>query len=547
MLLSVKSTQPIGPVGSMFINYYTTTNLYTMVSLRYCDKTRSTAERFALLLILITAPAITFGQYFNNRIDFMGYNQPEVGFSIEKMTNGNYLIFHGTFSETGDNIGLGRTEISLMGETLNQTAHFIENRFLYTGYPGTSFRTMDGGFVSSGTKEWNPFSYESLLTVNRYDANGEIEWIIFKGDSLNQTVGQAAAEHTNGNLAAVGFVSIPPQGSGNSDAFLFITDGSGSEITFKTFGGNLVEEFVSIRPTFDGGYILGGYTRSFLNIGRNNHYVVKTDGLGNQQWMHVAGSQRDEFPAKVIQTADGNYVYGSCWNHYESNPSDFYSKLYLSKLNQNGSVIWENEYLEEPMYRADLSRIIELPNGDLAGIGYSENGMVSHLLKTDANGNEIWLRNIGHPTISSNGVQLGYDLIYEEEDMGFVGTGWVFSPTGDSIPGQDIWVFRTDSMGCLVPGCHLLDNVEVQKEEVIVSLYPNPVKDLLSVHIKSGPMPRGAQLELYDIHGRQHSTTRINPGATTYILQLGHLPAGMYLLRCVTDNEVVWSGKVVKN
>jgi hypothetical protein len=86
----------------------------------------------------------------------------------------------------------------------------------------------------------------------------------------------------------------------------------------------------------------------------------------------------------------------------------------------------------------------------------------------------------------------------------------------------------------------------VQKEEVLVSLYPNPVNDLLSVHIKSGPMPRGAQLELYDLHGRQHTTTTINPGATTYILQLGHLPAGMYVLRCVTDKEVVWSGKVVK-
>lgn len=86
----------------------------------------------------------------------------------------------------------------------------------------------------------------------------------------------------------------------------------------------------------------------------------------------------------------------------------------------------------------------------------------------------------------------------------------------------------------------------VCEKEVLVSMFPNPVQDLLSVHLKSGPMPRGAELELYDMHGHRHSTTTVNPGATTYILQLGHLPAGMYVLRCVTGGEVVWSGKVVK-
>jgi len=517
-----------------------------MVNLKCFGNSQTTAGQLALLLFLITAPAIAFGQYFNKRIDFMGYEQPEVGFSIEKMLSGNYLIFHGTFSQTGENIGLGRTELSLTGEVLYQTAHFIESAQLYTGYSNTSFRTLDGGFVSSGSKAWNQSIYESLITLCRYNIQGELVWILYQGDSLNQTVGQAAAEHNNGNLAAVGFVNIPPVGNSDSDAFLFITDDSGEEISFKTFGGSLVDHFYSVQPTFDKGFIMGGSTRSFLNPGRRNHYVVKTDSLGNQEWMHVAGTPRDECPANVIQTADGNYVYSSCWNHFEFNPSAPYTKLYLCKLDQNGDVIWENEYLDEPMFGAYLRKVIELPNGELAGIGYSENGMVSHLLKTDANGNEIWLRNIGHPTISSNGVQLGYDLILEEEDMGFVGTGWVFSPPGDSLPGQDLWVFRTDSMGCLVPGCHLVDNVEVHEEEVLVSMYPNPVQDLLSVHLKSGPMPRGAQLELYDMHGRRHTTTTINPGATTYILPMGHLPAGMYVLRCVTEGKVVWSGKMVK-
>ncbi len=178
--------------------------------------------------------------------------------------------------------------------------------------------------------------------------------------------------------------------------------------------------------------------------------------------------------------------------------------------------------------------------------GFGKNASDAYLLRTDAQGNELWLRDITAPTISEIGKQLIYDVI-ADDDGGFVGTGWIFSPPGDSLPGQDLWVFRTDSMGCLVPGCHLVDNVAVHEEEVLVSLFPNPVQDLLSVHLKSGPMPRGAQLELFDMRGRQQSTTTVNPGATTYILQLGHLPAGLYVLRCITGGEVVWSGKVVKD
>jgi len=515
-----------------------------MVNLKCFGNAQTTAGLIALLWFLIAAPAIAFGQYFNKRIDFMGYGLAEVGFAIEKTISGDYLIFHSARPATNDNLGLGRTTLSTDGTVLNQTAHFIENAQLYTGHSNTSFRTMNGGYVSSGSKAWNQSIYESLITLCRYDEYGDLEWLEFYGDSIEQSIGRAAVESTNQNLAAVGVRSSMQVSITNG--FLWITDPFGTTISFNEFGGSQNDLFHSIDTTIDKGYVLGGYTRSFLNPGRRNHYVVKTDSLGNQQWMHVAGTPRDECPANVIQTADGNYVYSSCWNHFEFNPSAPYTKLYLCKLDQDGDVLWENEFLDEPMFGAYLRKVIELPNGELAAIGYSENGMVSHLLKTDANGNEIWLRNIGHPTVSNNGVQLGYDLILEEEDMGFVGTGWIFSPPGDSIPGQDLWVFRTDSMGCLVPGCHIVDNVEVHEEEVLVSMYPNPVHDLLSVHLKSGPMPRGAQLELYNMYGRRHSTTTINPGATTYILPMGHLPAGMYVVRCVTEGKVVWSGKVVK-
>jgi hypothetical protein len=517
-------------------------------NLKFCGRLVAKGAEFSFLpLLIILWTSSVNAQYFNLRIDFMGYGHPEVGFAIEQMDNGNYIVFHSARPEAADDLGLGRTIISTEGEVLQEMAYFDPITTLFTGHSNTSFKLADGGFVSSGSRTW--FSgIESLASLCRYDENGELDWIKFYGDSVNQTIGRAAAQQLNNmNLAAVGGKStgIP----GDTQGFLVITDSLGNELAFKEFGGSTFEHLFSLFPTFDGGYILGGYTKSYGTVGKWDHYLIKTDSLGNQEWMRVIGSDLDDCPANVIQTADGNYVFCGCWTHFTQGTGVNFSKLYMAKLDQAGELIWEKEYLDEPYHIANLRKVVELPNGDLLAAGLREGPVFGDfdglLLRTDAEGNEKWLRSLKHPSITGTGFQFAYDIIVDTEGW-FVGTGWMFNPPNDTPPGQDLWVFRTDSMGCLVPGCHIVDNVEVHEEEVLVSMYPNPVHDLLSVHLKSGPMPRSAQLELYDMHGRRHSTTTINPGATTYILPMGHLPAGMYVIRCVTEGKVVWSGKVVK-
>jgi len=102
-------------------------------------------------------------------------------------------------------------------------------------------------------------------------------------------------------------------------------------------------------------------------------------------------------------------------------------------------------------------------------------------------------------------------------------------------------------MGCLVPGCHIVDNIQMHSNEVAVSLYPNPVQNQLSVYIKAGELPHGATIELYDMQGRQHLSTLLEPGARTYIIDMRHYASGVYLLHCLTPTEMLWTGKVVKN
>lgn len=184
-------------------------------------------------LFALTANSL-YSQYFNLRIDYMGYDLDEVGFAVEQMDDGSFIVFHGARPETADNLGLGRTFVSPDGEVESQLAYFDPITVLFTGYSNTSSKLANGGFVSSGSRSW--FSgIEDLISLCRYDENGELEWIRFYGDSINQTLGRVAVEQINKNLAAVG-----GKATGNPDdtqGFLLITDSIGNELVFKEFGG----------------------------------------------------------------------------------------------------------------------------------------------------------------------------------------------------------------------------------------------------------------------------------------------------------------------
>ncbi|TVR36718.1 MAG: hypothetical protein EA392_14515, partial [Cryomorphaceae bacterium] len=474
----------------------------------------TTLLMIAALLFFLQAEA----QYFNKRIDFMGLDMPENGFSIELMIDGNYILFNSGRSINYE-LGLGRTIISPQGEVLFEHFNLDETGPLYTGTANTSTKLLDGTFVSSGSRGWYDSELESMITLNKYHEDGSIEWIQLYGDSINQSIGRAATEQPfNKNLACVGSINIPPVGNGDVDAFVLITDSIGNMVQLSTFGGNGVDEFLNICPTIDGGYLLGGYTRSYNSQGNIDHFVVKTDSAGNEQWSKVIGTPREDSWADVLQSSDANYVFCGSWNEYTIGGTEHYTFPYISKLDSAGDLIWEHTYedlFEGSNYYTKLRIVKELENEDLISIGERAGANLGIMLRTDKDGNVIWYREFMHPTTQSYGAANIINDVIPDGEGGFVCGGWLYGSPLDSIQGQDLWVFRTDSMGCLVPGCHLVDNVEVHEEEVLVSMYPNPVQDLLSVHLKSGPMPRGAQLELYDMHGRHHSTTTINPGATT--------------------------------
>jgi len=94
-------------------------------------------------------------------------------------------------------------------------------------------------------------------------------------------------------------------GAGDPDMYLVKADSQGNLEWQQTFGGLEDDICYSVRQTSEGGYILGGYTNSFLP--GTHMYIVKTNFLGDLEWQQF---RIGYICHAVQQTGDGGYILG---------------------------------------------------------------------------------------------------------------------------------------------------------------------------------------------------------------------------------------------
>jgi hypothetical protein len=73
--------------------------------------------------------------------------------------------------------------------------------------------------------------------------------------------------------------------------FLMRTDSNGNDLWYKSFhyGGNTLCTGYTAIQTSDGGFALGGFRYTIGQEETGNPVIVKTDSLGNQQWVKYMG------------------------------------------------------------------------------------------------------------------------------------------------------------------------------------------------------------------------------------------------------------------
>ena len=210
------------------------------------------------------------------------------------------------------------------------------------------------------------------------------------------------------------------------DVYLMKTDAKGNEEWNKTYGSANVDRGNSVQQTTDGGYIIVGRTGPGGFVGKYDVYLIKTDADGNKQWSRTFGGSFNDYGNSVQQTTDGGYIIAGT-----TYPSDIYnSEVYLLKTDANGSELWSRTF-GGPLHDGGSS-VQQTIDGGFIITGYTDSYGGIYLIKTDANGSVEW---------SKTRADLGGDAggsVQQTSDGGFIIAGEM---------SDDVWLMKTNDSG----------------------------------------------------------------------------------------------------
>lgn len=182
-------------------------------------------------------------------------------------------------------------------------------------------------------------------------------------------------------------------------------------ITFeRVYSDSGVVVGTSIRQTFDGGYIIAGARSAPLTWLSNDGTLMKTDSLGNVEWVKVYGNPfGDDLLEDVQQTADSGYI--ACGVFPEIGMAD---NLYIVKTDKEGDTLWTKIYGSNLL---DYARSIKQTYDGgyvITGIWQENLGFVFRL---NAQGDTVWTKYLYPPS----GISM-YSIA-QTADSGFVAAG----------------------------------------------------------------------------------------------------------------------------
>ncbi|MDF2436665.1 MAG: lipoprotein [Bacteroidota bacterium] len=250
----------------------------------------------------------------------------EEGKEIIATADGNYIIVGASNSYTGSSTN---NDIQLFKIDPNGTLLTTRNYGTSQYESARSIKLCsDGGFVIAGKTAPSLTSNASLYLV-RTNANLDTMWTRVLSGAPNSWEGKSVIVNSDNSLTlAIDDSSV----TNDSDIRIMkLNSDATSIITNNRFGDNMKDIVKTLRPTNDGGYILGGISRSFgwpVDM-----WVIKLDGNCNLQWDKNYGGAGHEHAYSIRQTSDGGYIAVGHARSYST-----FWELYLVKMGQTGLV-----------------------------------------------------------------------------------------------------------------------------------------------------------------------------------------------------------------
>jgi hypothetical protein len=226
--------------------------------------------------------------------------------------------------------------------------------------------TADGGYITAGYTEGNNGDVEGYhgniivgdVWITKLDGAGDLQWAKCLGGNYQEANGTIMQTADGGYIFAASSASIGcgfPANHGGLDDWLVKLSPTGDIQWQVLLGGSGNEYAISLAPSGDGGYFIGGSTTSADGQVTGYHssgtytfdwWVVKVDGSGNLVWEKTLGGTKDDQCFGIHGTPDGGCI---AVGYVSSSDGDGVGNhggedIMMAKFDQNGNVQWKKLY-----------------------------------------------------------------------------------------------------------------------------------------------------------------------------------------------------------
>ncbi|MGV9013751.1 MAG: T9SS type A sorting domain-containing protein [Flavobacteriales bacterium] len=433
---------------------------------------------------------IAQAQGFNRHYDAQGGGFDQTAFGIEKGGLG-HMVFSGSFEP--DTLGPD----SIVGvyvyilDQLDQDGNVTTTKRLqlpghsiFLGWADCCDNTTDDGFViGGGSTEYYTDRIEARLM--RFTENSDTLWTRSYGSAGHFWISFQVKQTPDGGFLICGYTDATGY---YYDGFALKTDSMGNEQWRQTYGlSNIDDNFSSISLVPDG-YVLSG--TSIVSPNNYDLFASKIDTSGNAIWSIRLGSPYNEASSNILYLQDGRLVLAGSWG----SALNGFGTLFVSYLDlETGDTLYTRKY-GSAHYTTAIFASKQFPDSDIihAGVSYSEGPQQGVLIRTNSDGDSLWMRNYYYYDEDVEEGEGRFFDVLPTPDNGCIAAGVALNPVNAPYPpghSQDTWVVKVDSMGCVVPGCDGVIGITelVTNLTDALHLYPNPVQDQLHVGIDLPP------------------------------------------------------------
>ncbi len=507
---------------------------------------RSTAA-YVLGLGLLAQTQFASGQGFIRNFDLEQGGKPGAGLAIREVIGG-YLLFCEQVSADGTNrTRLVTRLLSSEGVQLSsQEICSTEARHYLLGPIDALASRSDGNFSASVFDISEGFDMGTTLFT--FDTSGDTLYThpVLRYPPLDSVVATPSQirQCSDGGFYIVGGVEPYSPEAALEQALLVRTNAIGDTLWTALYAPSPSIEYrgLGVVEYLDGGAIVLGYRHQGFTL--DECMVMRAGPQGNLLWTRYFGNRAPAYVAAVRLDTAGQIVTYSAYRD-DTFPNWYWGQFMFTKWSPDGDIVWQKKSHYGNYYLNGDFEI--LPDNSIIAVGKHVQG--AELMKFSSEGDSLWTRT--YLAFASGDDHYLWD-VQPTSDGGFVAAGSCHQEPGDPTPYLETeWILKTDSFGCVVPGCQ---NVGVQEYALdlneLLRIAPNPVHDVLTAVL---PLPPGTEVQgavravLLDAQGRQVAAWPMARSGDELRSSedISALPSGAYYLHIADEKRWLAGGKVM--